>query len=214
MEQYFSYNFLEVLNISIYIIAPRTCTVYPILSPYWFYPSKLEVKIVGPKDAVEISWDCPFSFRLKLMAYGINSMKYELWKEKVLRKISYPSFKGVSQKPYTCLGDSMWQGPKKLSSRATWADWTHWNKTVFPRKKMVGFIPPSWPIYTYIGHSILWVFWEDGEKRKKEKKRKSGKNKIDMSSILNRRFMLRLILRLFENWRIITFYYSIFTKCS
>jgi hypothetical protein len=35
------------------------------------------VKIVGPKDAVEISWDCPA--RLKLMAYGINSMKYELW---------------------------------------------------------------------------------------------------------------------------------------
>jgi hypothetical protein len=78
MEQYFSYNFLEVLNISIYIIAPRTCTVYPILSPYWFYPSKLEVKIVGPKDAVEISWDCPA--RLKLMAYGFNSMKYELWR--------------------------------------------------------------------------------------------------------------------------------------
>ena len=86
MEQYFSYNFLLVLNISIYIIAPRTCTVYPILSPYWFYPSKLEVKIVGPKDAVEISWDCPA--RLKLMAYGINSMKYELWRGKVLRKIS------------------------------------------------------------------------------------------------------------------------------
>ena len=110
-----------------------------------------------------------------------------------------------SQKPYTCLGDSMWQGPKKLSSRATWADWTHWNKTVFPRKKMVGFIPPSWPIYTYIGHSILWVFWEDGEKRKKEKKRKSGKNKIDLSSILFGRFMLRLILCLFKNWKIITF---------
>ena len=87
-------------------------------------------------------------------------------------------------------------------------------KLCFQERKMVGFIPPSWPIYTYIGHSILWVFWEDREKRKKEKKRKSDKNKIDTLSILNRRFMLRLILRLFENWRIITFYYSIFTKCS
>jgi hypothetical protein len=36
-------------------------------------------------------------------------------------------------------------------------------------------------------------------KERKRKKRKSGKNKIDTLSILNRRFMLRLILRLFEN---------------
>jgi hypothetical protein len=36
-------------------------------------------------------------------------------------------------------------------------------------------------------------------KRKKEKKRKSGKNKIDLSSILFGRFMLRLILCLFKN---------------
>lgn len=113
------------------------------------------------------------------------NMNYE--GEKFSEKYPNPRLKCVSQKPYTCLGDSMWQGPKKLSSRATWADWTHWNKTVIPRKKMVGFIPPSWPIYTYIGHSILWVFWEDGEKRKKEKKRKSDKNKIDLISILFRR---------------------------
>ena len=56
------------------------------------------------------------------------------------------------------------------------------------KKENGGFYTPSWPIYTYIGHSILWVFWEDGEKRKKEKKRKSDKNKIDLSSILFGRF--------------------------
>jgi len=193
MEQYFSYNFLEVLNISIYIIAPRTCTVYPILSPYWFYPSNLEVKIVGPKDAVEISWDCPFNFRLKLMAYGINSMKYELWREKVLRKISYPSLKGFLKNLTLALGTQCDRDPKSwVAGLLEQTGLTGTN--CVSKKENGGFYTPSWPIYTYIGHSILWVFWEDGEKRKKEKKRKSDKNKIDLLSILFRRFMLHLIL--------------------
>lgn len=110
MEQYFSYNFLEVLNISIYIIAPRTCTVYPILSPYWFYPSKLEVKIVGPKDAVEISWDCPA--RLKLMAYGINSMKYELWREKFSEKYPNQAWSVILKNLTLALGTQCDRDPK------------------------------------------------------------------------------------------------------
>jgi len=202
-----------VLNISIYIIAPKICTVYPILSPYWFYPSKLEVKIVGPKDAVEISWDCPFNFRLKLMAYGINSMKYEIWREKFSEKYPNQAWSVILKNLTLALGTQCDRDPKSwVAGLLEQTGLTGTN--CVSKKENGGFYTPSWPIYTYIGHSILWVFWEDGEKRKKEKKRKSDKNKIDLSSILFGRFMLRLILCLFKNWKIITFYYSIFTKCS
>jgi len=140
------------------------------------------------------------------MAYG--KKLYEIWREKVLQKKSLPSLRCFVQKPYTCLGDSGMQCDRDPKSWvAELLEQTGpTGTTVFPQKKMAGLVPTS---DLSIGHSIPWVFWEDGEKRKKEKKRKCNKNNIDFSSILFRCFMLGLIPRLFENWKIITFNYSI-----
>jgi len=74
------------------------------------------------------------------MVYGNNSMKYEgrKFSENILTK-----FTVFVEKPYTCLGDSMWQGPKELIWVDCWG-WTNWNNCVHVNKNG-GLYTHLWP---------------------------------------------------------------------
>jgi len=140
------------------------------------------------------------------MAYGNNSMK--IWREKVLRK--YPNqvysvcgktlhlpwglnVTGTQRAdPYTCLGDSMWQGPKEL----IWLDCCGWTTgtTVSIKKKWWVLYPPL----TFLTRAFITGCFERKErKERKMEKMKREKNRKESSSFLFRGFMLRLIPSLF-----------------
>jgi len=128
------------------------------------------VKIVGPKDAVEISWDCPA--RLKLMAYGFNSMKYELWREKFSEKYPNQAWSVILKNLTLALGTQCDRDPK--SWVAGLLEQTGLTGTNCVSKKENGgfYTPLLTYLYLYRAFHSLGVLrrWREKKEREKEKK--------------------------------------------